>query len=124
MRTFGYHILLSIIIAWSQLMAAEPPAAPQTDVEKLVAQLGSEEFDLRESAHMALLNLDVDAAATLKRLSEQSTDPEVVSRLKKIALAIARPRWQRDLDAVKKAAKQNGKPILVFSTIGEPDGFS
>jgi Flp pilus assembly protein TadD len=77
-------------------LAGEPiPAAP--DIEQLCAQLGSESYDTRETAHRALLALGKQAKERLQSLQRTSEDAEVVWRSTAILRDIAEREQMEDL---------------------------
>jgi hypothetical protein len=112
------------------LFAAEEPApAPKAipaAVEKLVRQLGSEDFKARAAAQKALEQLDVDAVPLLQEHAKQATDPEVRRRLEEVLPALERTAALRPTrvtvawkekpvrEAVKELAQLVGYKIEVW----------
>ncbi len=100
------------------------PLLAQADVDGLVAQLGDDSVIEREKAQKALVALGRPALPKLRAHLEQSRDEEVRARLQAIIRHLTQIRWQRNLVDALAAAKKEGKPLLIFSTIGEPDGYA
>ena len=125
-------ILIAAVLALPQAAqeAAEsggktlPKKADEERIKTLVAELGSQEFEARESAQATLLSMDCGALAILKRCFELQTDPEILQRLKAVLWTLSHPRWLGSVEEAKGAALKTGKPIMVFSTIGPSNGFS
>lgn len=92
-------------------------------VAELIHQLGADAYDARAAAEKALIDIG-RAALPAVQAAAQDPDPEVRQRIQAILAAITKPRWQRDVVSAVAEARQSHKPILVFSTIGEPDGWS
>lgn len=93
-------------------------------IRRLVQQLGSQAFADRQAAQRRLEVLGTKAVASLLRLQLETTDPEIRWRLAQAIRANSRPRWVTDIDNASRLAKRQGKLLMVFSTIGEIDGFS
>lgn len=102
----------------------EPKAAPPDDLAPLVAQLGDRDFQTREKAHKALAAKGWPAVPRLQTALDEATEPEVADRLQRILAGITKLNWLVKPDDAVTAARKSGKPILVFSTIGDPDGFA
>jgi len=100
------------------------PRQEDDGARRLVEQLGSEEFADRQAAQRQLEVLGTQAVASLRRLQLETTDPEIRWRIAQAIRANSRPRWLTDIDAASRLAKRQGKLLMVFSTIGEIDGFS
>ncbi len=92
-------------------------------VSQLVRDLGADSFEAREAAEKALIELGRDALEAVQAV-QGSPDPEVRERAAHVIASIVRPRWRRDLAAAIAEAREAKKPLLVFSTVGEPDGFA
>jgi hypothetical protein len=83
---------------------AEEPAAGKRDVKELIAQLGSQSFEVREAATRRLKERE-DAAAALRE-ALKSGDPEVARRAREILDALARRAGERPFAAFADAAKR------------------
>jgi hypothetical protein len=102
----------------------EEPAVDERQLKDWVGKLASDDFEIRQEAEKSLNGLTVDAVAQLKTLLAAQKDDEAISRLKRVIYKLSRPQWQRDLESAKTDAALLGRPILIFSTIGESDGFA
>ena len=90
----------------------------------LVEALGSDDYAQRAGAQQALIKLGYAHVAALRGALAETKDLEVRTRLRRIIRTITTPNWLTDLDQARRQARRTGKPILVFSTIGAPDGYS
>lgn len=102
---------------------ARADAPDPAKVADLIRQLGADAYDARAAAEKALIDIGRPALPAVQAAAEDP-DPEVRQRIQVILAAITKPRWQRDVPSAIAEARQSHKPILVFSTIGEPDGWS
>jgi hypothetical protein len=78
--------------------AKPAPAAPadkKPDVEKLIRQLGSDEFDVREGAQRILETLDENDLPVLRATAKKTTDAEVKRRLTDV-IATLETRFTKD----------------------------
>jgi HEAT repeat protein len=74
--------LLLLVLVLVPVPCVRGEADPKTkDIEKLIVQLGDQEFSVREKASRSLEKIGVPALEQL-RLAEKSEDPEVVRRAK------------------------------------------
>ncbi|GEM_PF-3884445 len=113
------HFLL--VLAWALPCLAGPD--PE-QVAQFVRDLGADSYEAREAAEKALIDLGRDALEAVQAAAKGNPDPEVRERASHILTAITRPRWRRDLAEATAEARAAKKPLIVFSTIGEPDGWS
>jgi hypothetical protein len=102
----------------------DEPAAPKDDIAPLVAQLGDRDFRTREKATRDLTAKGWDAVPAVQKALDKATEPEVAERLEKVLAAITKLEWYAKPDEAVAAASKSGRPILMFSTIGDPDGFA
>ncbi|MBI4587758.1 MAG: hypothetical protein HY725_02875 [Candidatus Rokubacteria bacterium] len=93
-------------------------------VAQLVRDLGADSYEAREAAEKALVELGQDALEAVQAAAKGAADPEVRERAAHIVAAITRPRWRRDTAEALAEARAAKKPLLVFSTVGEPEGWS
>jgi hypothetical protein len=86
-----------VILAFALLILLAPAArsADKPDLDKLIRQLGSEEFDERERAQKSLETLGEDDLPTLRAAAKKSTDAEVQRRLADV-IAILEVRFTKD----------------------------
>ena len=129
--SFGFNFGLCGTPFSNTASAVEEPASNpggklenETLLKSLAAKLRSESYDEREAAQAALLAVSVENAPVLKRILAAETDQEARTRLSRVIARISRPFWSTDLSAALKAARDADRPVLVFSTIGEVNGFS
>lgn len=125
MRSHGW--LPPIIFACLLTCGCARAADSKVDEQKLkswVSELASQDFDVRERAELSLTGLEIDVVEQLNKALAAQTDEEVVARLKRVIFRLSHPRWLHELNAAKAEAQKTGRPILIFSTIGESDGFA
>jgi HEAT repeat protein len=94
------------------------------DLAPLVARLGDRDFATRERATTALQAKGWAAVPALEKALETATVPEVAARLERVIASITRLNWFVKAEEAIAAAGKTGRPILMFSTIGDPDGFA
>lgn len=112
------HFLLVLALSLPCLAGPDPERVAQ-----LVQELGADSFEAREAAEKALIEMGRDALEAVQA-AQGSADPEVRERAAHVVASIVRPRWRRDLAAAIAEARTSKKPLLVFNTPGEPDGFA
>jgi hypothetical protein len=98
--------------------------ASQRKIERLIEDLGSERFEIREAAKQKLMEIE-EAAAALDQ-AKRSADPEVRRRASEILLALEPKRAKRGLARAQGLAK-DGRIIEAVDRIarwGEFDGSS
>jgi hypothetical protein len=126
MRLFGLAmtlVLCSAGILFSSAPTTEAPPPDRDHVRRLVARLADARFKVRSQADADLRRLGTTAVPLLRKELAAASNLEVRSRLEKIVAALADVGWRTDLAATLARAAQADKPVLVFSTIGEVDGF-
>ena len=112
----------SLLVAQETARAAEQHDS--IDVPTLVRHLGSPLYQRRLAAQQSLLTLGSSRVAALREAREAATDPEIRWRLQQAIVANSRPRWLADVEVARRQAVESGKLLMVFSTIGEINGFS
>ncbi len=117
------RLVIPAVLALFLASIAVADAPDPAKVAELIHQLGADAYDARDAAERALIDIG-RAALPAIQAAAQDPDPEVRQRILVILAAITKPRWQRDVASAIVQARQEHKPILVFSTIGEPDGWS
>ena len=116
-------ILAAFLLAAGALPArAEDPS--ETRFQTWVADLGSEEFAVREAAHKELLKLGSGWKSSLEQAIAGATDAEFLMRLRDVLSRCGRPAWRTDLEGALETAKRENRPILILSTVGDLDGYS
>ena len=78
------------------------------------------------------INIKSDHADRLARelatlTGESLTDAitiAVAERLERVLAAVTKLNWYAKPDEAVATASKSGRPILMFSTIGDPDGFA
>ncbi|MBY0527670.1 MAG: thioredoxin family protein [Gemmataceae bacterium] len=103
--------------------AAEPRSLPER-VSALVKQLDDNRFAVRHEADRELRSIGVAVVPLLKKEMETRPPLEVYKRLESIVTDLSSIPWKTDLAQAREEAKRAGKPILVFSTIGDVGGFA
>lgn len=100
-------------LATTVLAAAEPAPKPlpKADVDKLIAELGSDDFARRQSAEAALLKAGEQVRAAIETLARDAKDAEVRSRAQRIVERLNMPR-----DFAKLSAAQKEIAHLPFQT--------
>ncbi|MEK7717146.1 MAG: hypothetical protein AAB322_05275 [Pseudomonadota bacterium] len=93
-------------------------------IAALVRDLGADSYEAREAAEKALVEVGRDALEAVQAAAKENADPEVRERAAHIVAAITRPRWRREMAEAVAEARASKKPLLVFSTVGEPEGWS
>lgn len=104
------------------------PAAPEPRfeerVQSLVRQLDDPRFEARQQADEELRQLGIAAVPHLQAELKKHPPLEVARRLEGILHHLGKLAWHKEQDAAFIEARRSGKPVLVFSTIGEVNGFS
>jgi hypothetical protein len=124
------RILLAVgvvigLLAASRLWAPPPPAPSLPEqVQQLVRQLDDPSFEVRQQADEQLRRLGIAAVAPLQRELNKNPPLEVARRLQGILRHLGKLAWHKEQDAAFVEARRSGKPVLLFSTIGEVNGFS
>ena len=77
-----------------------------------------------EQAENSLRELDTPAVPLLRKELHAAASRETRRRLEAVIADLSRISWRRNLDEAIREATRTGKPILVFSTLGEVDGFA
>jgi hypothetical protein len=116
--------LLPIVLLAAGCNPDEPAATAKDDIAPLVAQLGDHDYRTREKATRDLTAKGWDAVPAIEAALDKATEPEVAERLEKVLAAITKLEWFAKPDDATAAAAKTGRPILMFSTIGDPDGFA
>jgi hypothetical protein len=118
-------LALGLTWAWCNTPTpAVPDNAEARKVQTLVKRLNDSRFTVREEADRALRNLGIRAVPLLRKELGQPPSLEGQRRLEKIIAHLTRLDWHRDLAEARRAAGKQNKPLLVFSTMGEPSGFA
>ena len=119
-----FALMLTSTLGAAPFQVEEETAAKKADLTALVEQLKSKEHSQRESAQEQLAKLGSSALPELREALKGKHGPEVRYRLKSVIKQLSQVNWSPTFeDALATARKQN-KMVVVFSTIGEVDGFS
>jgi hypothetical protein len=102
----------------------DEPTPADVDIAPLVAKLGDRTFATREQATRDLTAKGWAAVPAIDKALATATEPEVAERLQRALDGITRLNWYAKADDAVAAATKTGRPILMFSTIGDPDGFA
>jgi hypothetical protein len=122
MKRFGFLVLLMLsgtLDGPARCFAAESP-----DVASLIRDLDAGRFVVRERAEDSLRKMGLDIVPELQKALQNNPSPETQDRLNRIIKQLTRLPWHVKLEEASAEARKSGKPILVFSTIGDPDGFA
>ena len=111
----------SVGLAAGRHSSGEPTPA---QVASLVRSLDDNHFIMRERAENSLRELGTRAVPLLRKELQTATSLETRRRLENVIADLSRIPWRRDLDKAVAEARRSGKPLLVFSTLGEVDGFA
>lgn len=124
-KAFGRMALVlgCAIVGCLSPWAAEAPGLAER-VRTLVKQLDDPQFQARQQADQELRRLGIDVVPHLRKELEGKHPLEVTRRLESIVNELSRVPWKTDIAAAQAEAARTGKPLLVFSTIGEVDGFA
>jgi hypothetical protein len=115
----------ALALTWSLTATqANPPAADAGQVRELVKRLDSPRFAEREKADRALRDLGVTAVPLLREELKTAGGLESRRRVERIIAELTTLPWHRDVAKAVEQARAEKKPILVFSTMGEPSGFA
>jgi len=110
-------IALLGVCAWAMLRADDPPALPKDDeVQKLIGQLGSDDFAQREAAIKALDRLGERPLPYLRLAATKSTNAEIRWRSEHL---LSRPDRESESTGLKLAFIKRGE-----SWLGSPNGES
>jgi hypothetical protein len=90
----------------------------------LVKRLDDRQFVVREAAEREIRTHGIAVIPLLKLHLASTPSPEARSRLKRLMRHFTTLPWQANLGEALLEAKRSNKGVLVFSTIGEPDGFA
>jgi HEAT repeat protein len=123
-NTVAAGTLIGVVTACFAIWTGVTRATDEDAVSRLAEGLASDRYAEREAAELKLVQLGHDAVPRLRELLESTDDAEVRARLRRAIGRITTLRWHRDLVTAMARAKSNGKSVLVFSTIGELDGYS
>ena len=115
--------MLSFVLSLLSVVASAEAPPTDAEVALLVEQLGARSFRQREAAQQQLLGCGQNAIALLRKAARESDNLERSRRAKQALAMLAKPRWTTLKRGFPLARKQ-GKLLLVFSTVGEIDGFS
>jgi PDZ domain-containing protein len=119
-----YHaaaaVLAFVLTAGVSAADAPPSSAPpaltpqrQKDIEKLIAQLGSDDFDQREAAQRELCKLGEEAVPVLVKAQAAATDAEVRRRLGEVLAPLQEGIADRQTKELLARAAKGGVDLLV-----------
>lgn len=119
---------LTVVLGWAAVCCLSPwaaePADPAERVKALVRQLDDQRFATRQQADQELRGLGIAVVPLLQKELEARHPLEVTRRLESIVAELSRIPWKTEISVAQEEAGRTGKPILVFSTIGDVDGFA
>lgn len=119
----------ALVVTWSLTSTQATPPGPGKPadagkVRELVKQLDSPRFAVREQADKALRAMGVAAVPLLREELKTAGGLESRRRVERIIAELTTLPWHRDVAQAITQAQTEKKPILVFSTMGEPSGFA
>ncbi len=115
MRRHFLEVAFLALAISSEGMAVAPPPAEPPEVEKWIADLGSEDFAVRKSAMQKLVELGEVAVPALRRVTSKAIDPDVRLRAAVVVSAI-----EEKLYGVVRRYAHPGGGVLAFAL--SPDG--
>jgi hypothetical protein len=83
MQNIGLLIFAACLAAGPATAPTSPPPAPQ-DVNLLIAQLGHDDFSIREAAAKKLIEIGKPALESLRKAAESPDDPETQARAQQV----------------------------------------
>jgi len=94
----SWCVALAFVVVFSGRTVAQPPPAgdsdPSQEIEELIQQLGSPQYQNREEAHKRLIKIGSRAEPDLRR-ARSSKDSEIASRAKAALRSIAEAKLKR-----------------------------
>ena len=112
-------------VVWCAPAWAPPQAAPDAPrVRALVQKLDDDAFAVRRQAEEELRQMGIAVVPLLKKELVAGLTLEARRRAEGVIQELSSLRWQVDLGAAFDEGKRTNRPVLVFSTIGELDGFA
>jgi hypothetical protein len=121
---FGGFVLLSGVWLGPRPVWAEGTAAPPhpEHVQELLIQLDHSRFAVRQEADRQLRKLGIGVVPLLRKELAARPPLEVYLRVEAIIGHLMRIKWYDDVAEAQAESARSGKPILVFSTLGDTDG--
>lgn len=119
---WGLALSVGAMILAPTLRADTLPQPDTGQVRSLVKQLDDPRFPVRQDADRQLRELGIGVVPILRKEMDRRPSLEVHRRLEAIVDELAQIKWRHDLTDALKEAKQSGKPLLVFSSLGKSDG--
>jgi hypothetical protein len=116
-------VLTTAVVCCLSPWAAEPAGLVER-VKVLVRQLDDQRFASRLQADQELRGLGIAVVPLLQKELDAKHPLEVSRRLESIVTELSRIPWKTETSVAQEEAGRTGKPILVFSTIGDVDGFA
>lgn len=116
--------LLPLALFAAGCVPEEPRPTEADDITPLVAKLGDRDYATRERATKELKAKGWAAVPAIEKALETTTVPETAERLEKVLAGITKLNWYAKPEDAIAAAQKSGRPILMFSTIGDTDGFA
>lgn len=101
-------------------------AESATEAERLgewVRQLGSDRYAVRNQADLELRKQSALVVPLLERQRVLTSHLEQHRRLERVITSLRLLPWHDDLAAAQADARATGRPLLIFSTIGDIHGF-
>lgn len=116
--------LVALVVGLVGCVPDEPVPDQSDEIAPLVARLGDRDYHTREKTTRDLTAKGWAILPALDKALEKTTEPEVAERLERIITTITQLKWYSKAEDATAAASKSGRPILMFSTIGDPDGFA
>lgn len=116
-------IALTLGLIGAAVLLPNPEPTLEQRVQALARQLDDPSFEARQQAEEDLRQLGIAVVPLLEKELQKNPPLEVARRMQGIVQHLGKISWHKQ-DAAFLEARRTGKPVLVFSTIGEANGFS
>jgi Tol biopolymer transport system component len=120
-------LVLTTALLWTRTGVPARAATPDAgEIQRLIAQLGSDEFAQRDAASRRLETIGEPAMTALDEAATTSEDPEVRRRAEQLVQAISRLLFSNARQVRRIAWRDNVQniPVHIYYTAFSPDGRS
>ncbi len=100
------------------------PSGRDGCVSATADRLSDDDIAVREQAVEDLIKRGAKAVPAIRQALKAATDAELRGRLEAALKALTELRWMTDLDAARKAAEKEKKPLLVYVTRANVNGWN
>lgn len=121
---FAAHatVLLTSLILFAAVDAADPAPADEPKIDALVARLSDADWKARDRAAEELTALGEKAEPSLRKRLAEAKDPEERSRIDGLLAAIE--RWRQEGPALVTMKHTGAKPKEVFEDLAKQAGVA